>query len=135
MRPTPERMRLAGALGLLLLLDAAVWLAEKKGVSLTGDGGWNFVRGVLCQPLIWLAVAAGPLQLWLWTWILGRSDLSLAYPITSLAYPLTMGCAWVFLGEHIPAQLWAGALLITAGVVAIGSHVGESPATGQERES
>lgn len=110
------------AFALLLLLDVIVWLIEKKGVSNVGTGGTGFVVGVAQQPLIWIAIAVGPLQLWLWTRILGGSDLSLAYPLTSLSYPLTMICAQAFFGEHISGMVWMGAILITAGVALMGHH-------------
>ncbi len=116
------------AFGLLLLLDVVVWMIEKKGVSSVVPGGKGFVMGVVGQPLIWVAIAAGPLQLWLWNRILGGSDLSLSYPLTSLAYPLTMICAQVFFGEHIPGMVWIGAVLITVGVFLIGSN--KSPTVG-----
>ena len=106
----------------LLLLDVFVWMCEKKGVSRAGLGDSSFMLAVAAQPLIWIAIALGPLQLWLWIRILARGDLSLAYPLTSLAYPLTMICAQFVFHEHINGQLWMGALLITVGVAIIGSR-------------
>ena len=117
-------------LAMLLALDVVVWLAEKKGVGLSEAGDWGFARNVVAQPLIWLAVGMGPVQLWLWTLILRRSDLSLAYPLTSLAYPLTMIAAWGVFGEHVSWLVWLGALLITFGVAVMGSH--EPSASGGE---
>ena len=109
------------ALFVLLLLDVVVWMCEKKGVSCAGAGGLSFMRATVAQPLIWFAVALGPLQLWLWIRVLAGGDLSLAYPLTSLAYPLTMICARFVFHEHINGLLWMGAILITAGVALIGS--------------
>jgi len=107
---------------LLLLLDVAVWMIEKVGVSNVESSEAVFMLGVASQPLIWLAVALGPVQLWLWTRILARADLSLAYPLTSLAYPLTMICARFFFHEHISWLVWMGAILITLGVALIGEN-------------
>ena len=109
------------ALCALLSLDVVVWMCEKKGVSFAGAGDISFLRAAVAQPLIWFAVAMGPLQLWLWIRILAGGDLSLAYPLTSLAYPLTMICARFVFHEHINGLLWMGAILITAGVALIGS--------------
>jgi len=106
----------------LLLLDVVVWMIEKIGVSSVVSGETAFMLGLAKQPLIWIAIALGPMQLWLWTRILGKSDLSLAYPLTSLAYPLTMICAQIFFHEHIGWMVWLGAILITSGVAMIGSH-------------
>ena len=106
----------------LLLVDIIVWMFEKQGVAHAASGNVSFMLGVTAQPLIWIAVALGPLQLWLWIRILAGGDLSLAYPLTSLAYPLTMLCAQFIFHEHINWQVWMGAILITAGVALIGSH-------------
>ena len=110
------------AFSALLLLDVVAWMCEKKGVSCAGSGDTSFMLAVASQPLIWIAIALGPLQLWLWIRILTGGDLSLAYPLTSLAYPLTMICAQFVFHEHINGQLWMGALLITVGVAIIGSR-------------
>ena len=107
---------------LLLLLDVVVWMIEKIGVLRVGPGDATFIWGVAAQPLIWIAIALGPVQLWLWTRILRKADLSLAYPLTSLAYPLTMICAQVFFHEHIGWMVWLGAILIASGVALIGNN-------------
>jgi len=107
---------------LLLLLDVVVWMIEKRGVSGVNSDEAFFMLGVASQPLIWIAIALGPLQLWLWTRILSKSDLSLAYPLTSFAYPLTMICAQCFFHEHVGWMVWLGAIFVTAGVALISSH-------------
>lgn len=107
---------------LLLLLDVVVWMVEKIGVTSIASSETAFIWGVAKQPLIWVAIGMGPLQLWLWTRILGKTDLSLAYPLTSLAYPLTMICAQIVFHEHIGWMVWMGAILITSGVALIGNN-------------
>lgn len=106
----------------LLTLDVIVWMCEKKGVSCAGANGSSFMLAVASQPLIWIAVALGPVQLWLWIRVLAGGELSRAYPLTSLAYPLTMICAQLLFHEHINGTLWTGAILITVGVALIGSR-------------
>ena len=106
----------------LLLLDVVVWMIEKVGVTRAGAGETAFMVGLASQPLIWMAIAFGPVQLWLWTRILSKADLSLAYPLTRLAYPLTMICAQLIFHEHIGWMVWTGALLIASGVALIGNN-------------
>ncbi len=56
----------------------------------------------------------------LWLFILSRVELSLAYPIQSLAYIIAVfGAYWLF-NEPLSAAKIIGCLLILAGVVFIG---------------
>jgi len=61
---------------------------------------------------------AGPALAWIQ--IFARLDLGWAYPITSLAYPITMIFAAVLFSERYDWQVWAGAMLIAAGAVVLG---------------
>ena len=56
-----------------------------------------------------------------------RVDLSLAYPLTSVSVPLVMLAATLIFNEPLGWQVWAGALLITAGVALLGSTNEDSP--------
>ncbi len=106
----------------LISLDVALRLLEKTAVagSLV-DAHATLAVGILKQPWWWLALALGPLQLWTWMRILARTELSLAYPLSSLSYPLTMVAAWRIFGEQLSWQVWLGALFITVGVAMVGS--------------
>ena len=101
---------------LLLLLDTAAFLLQKQA-SLHAQGeALAYYQSLLRHPWLWLALALGPMQLLLWTRILRRTDLSLAYPLTSLSYPVTMLCASLLFHEQVPLPVWAGGALITLGV-------------------
>lgn len=94
----------------------------QKAASRTGgaDDGWAYLVDMLRSPLLWVAIAMTPIQLWLWTVTLRRTDLGWAYPVTALAYPLTMIVALLAFGESYNWHVWLGAILITAGAAVLG---------------
>ncbi|MBW7476589.1 EamA family transporter [Paenibacillus oenotherae] len=56
----------------------------------------------------------------LWLYIVSKVDLSLAYPIQSLAYIISIFGAYYIFGESLSALKIVGCLLILAGVACIG---------------
>lgn len=104
----------------LLIIDVIVMVCYKfaeSGVS----PDQHFYRSLLFQPGLWLGLLFSLLQLWTWTRILAVAQLSLAYSIASLSYPLTMLAAqWIF-SEHLNGYVWAGGLCIALGVAIVGS--------------
>jgi len=109
---------------MLLTADVTVLLAEKiaarsAGPALGNEGGfyWQLVH----IWWTWLGIGLGPVQLTLWSTILKRADLSLAYSITSLGYPLTMVASVLLLKEQLGWQAWLGAAFVTFGAALIGS--------------
>jgi drug/metabolite transporter (DMT)-like permease len=107
-------------LSALLCADVASFMFEKMACNRAGGEGWRYLANILRQPWFWANLAMGPIQLWTWTRILSRVDLSRAYPITGLNMPLTVVAATVLLGERLPWEVWTGALLITVGGAIIG---------------
>lgn len=105
----------------LLAVDVAVFMLQKMASSGDTDEGWRFFVTLLRSPTVWLMVCLLPVQLWLWTRILASSDIGWAYPVTSLAYPLTMVMAALVFSERYDWHVWVGALLITAGAAVLGS--------------
>ncbi len=51
-----------------------------------------------------------------WLWVLSRAQLSFAYPILSLTFPLVVGLSTVFFSESISPIRWAGVGVIVVGV-------------------
>lgn len=52
----------------------------------------------------------------LWLVVLGRLELSIAYPMLSLGYVVVMLAARWFFHETIPPRRWLGTALIMAGI-------------------
>jgi drug/metabolite transporter (DMT)-like permease len=104
----------------LMLLDTSVFVLDKvasrQAMVVSGSFYWRIVT----QPWIWLAFALGPVQLVVWTKILKRIDLSLAYPLTTISYLATMLVSQVLFHERLGARVWAGAMLIMVGVAVLG---------------
>ncbi len=108
---------------LLLVLDTAIMLFQKIATNVSHGENLMFYMSLLQQPWTWFGLILSPIQLFVWTKILGSTELSVAYPISSLSYPITIFAAQFVLCEYIGFQVWAGALLITFGVAVIGSRL------------
>ena len=118
----------------LLVLDVSAFLidklaSERAAISSGGSNVGTFYLNVLTQPWIWMLAVVGPLQLLIWTRVLKRVDLSIAYPISSISYPATMFAAELFFGERLTPLVWIGALLMTIGIATLGSthHEASNP--------
>ncbi|MCL5441028.1 MAG: hypothetical protein M1448_04085 [Candidatus Marsarchaeota archaeon] len=57
----------------------------------------------------------------LYFYVLSRTHLSWAYGMGGLSYLFSVFLAARFLSESIPPARWAGVLLITAGIMMVGS--------------
>lgn len=120
--PLKKRMFPMTLLVLLVCMDAAAWLfAEMASRHSTGEG-WQYFAGLLARPWMWIALLLGPLQLWVWTRILATSDLSLAFPLTSLAYPLAVAASVIFFKDELSWRVWAGTACITIGAAFLRPH-------------
>jgi drug/metabolite transporter (DMT)-like permease len=51
-----------------------------------------------------------------WLWVLARAQLSLAYPILSLTFPIVLGLSAFLFAEAISPLRWAGVGVIVIGV-------------------
>jgi len=101
---------------LLMALDVTVWVLQKGAVLNAGAASNSLAQALFKQPFAWLALLLAPLQLLLWTRVLARTELSLAYAATSMSCPLTMLAAVLLYHEKLSADIWIGALMITLGV-------------------
>jgi len=79
----------------------------------------NFVRCILKTPKIWLGFCLIAIGVVVWLTALAQTELSLAFPIKSMQYILTLVAARLFLNERIDAMKIAGTLLVIAGIVMI----------------
>lgn len=52
----------------------------------------------------------------IWLVVLSRVKLSIAYPMVSLGYVLSIVAAWLFFKEHVPTTRLVGGIVICVGV-------------------
>jgi drug/metabolite transporter (DMT)-like permease len=115
----------------LTVLDTTVFVLDKVASQHAAAVTGGFYLHVVTQPWIWMTFALGPVQLVVWTKILKRIDLSLAYPLTTISYLATMLVSQLYFKESLGIRVWAGAVLIMAGVAVLGgSHAATSPESG-----
>ena len=104
---------------LCVLLSAVAQLAMKTGM--TGAGTGSAVGHTYGQALtsgwVWGGLGMYGLSAVLWLWVLSRLDVSLAYPLVSLGFVVTMLAGVLCLGEPWSWQRMGGAALIVAGVL------------------
>lgn len=114
----------------LILLDTLQFLLQKFASENADGSGLAYLVDLLCHPWVWIPIALGPLQLWLWTNILGKTGLGRAYGLTSLSYPAAMIGSVLLFREHLPWQVWVGGGLIASGVglLAATGHTSEEKA-------
>lgn len=102
-----------------VLMSSAAQLVMKRGL---GPGGADVadVAGTYAQaftsPLVWLGLVLYGASAVLWLWVLSRLDVSLAYPLVSLGFVLTMLLGILWLGEPFSWLRVAGCTLIVLGV-------------------
>lgn len=104
---------------LCVLLSAGAQLAMKTGMSSAGAGtavGHTYGQA-LTSAWVWGGLGLYGLSAVLWLWVLSRLDVSLAYPLVSLGFVVTMLAGVVWLGEPWSWQRVGGAVLIVAGVL------------------
>ena len=110
---------------IFLVLEIGVFLSHKiVSMHATGDG-FMFYLTLLSQPWIWLSLILALIQFFFWTAILAKSELSLAYSLSSISYPITMLAATFLFKEHLSFLVWAGGGLITLGVMIVGFESSE----------
>jgi len=103
---------------LCVMLSAAAQLAMKVGMAPpAGSGVGNTYLHALTSPWVWAGMGLYGLSAVAWLWVLSRLDVSLAYPLVSLGFVLTMAAGVLWLGEPWSWQRAGGALLIVAGVL------------------
>lgn len=87
-----------------LKLDSGVWAAVLSYIT-----NLNIILSLLCFATSTV----------MWIFVLRRLELSIAYPMVSLGYIITMSLAFLFLGEPLRLTKFVGAMLIISGVIVI----------------
>ncbi len=80
----------------------------------------RFWLASLKDPWLLGGVAIYIIEIFTWLAILERAPLSLAFPLASLNYCGILLASRFLLGEQVGPRRWAGAALITVGVVIVG---------------
>jgi len=75
-------------------------------------------------PIFGAGVLAMAIGFFAWVTLLSRFDLSYVYPFEALSRLMLIFGAVFFLKEKMTARLWAGAFLITAGIVVVSATKG-----------
>lgn len=106
-----------------VLCDVTGQLCFKKGArALEGAAGASFFA-LFLQPWVLAGIAVYAVEIIVWLRILSLVPLSIAFPIASLNYLAITLASRVLLGERVTAHRWAGAALVTAGVVLVAQGV------------
>ena len=108
------------ALGLALfcvLLSSAAQIAMKRGMGAptSADVGSTYMQA-LGSPMVWLGLMLYGASAVLWLWVLSRLDVSVAYPLVSLGFVVTLALGVLWLGEPFSWLRVAGCTLIVVGV-------------------
>lgn len=100
-------------LALAILLQTAAGVLSKQA-ALSID---HFTLGsVITNPWYGAMLGALALQASIWVLVLRRLPLSIAYPLTSLVFPATLGAAWMIFGEAVHLAHIGGTAVIFAGI-------------------
>jgi len=71
---------------------------------------------MLLQPYVFTGILCFAVSSVFWLVVLSRIDLSLAYPLVSVAYVVTALFSYYFFGENVSFIRWLGILTICLGV-------------------
>ncbi|MCW5654848.1 EamA family transporter [Hydrogenophaga sp.] len=108
------------ALGLALfcvLLSSLAQIAMKRGMGAPagGDVGATYLHA-LTSPMVWVGLVLYGAGAVLWLWVLSRLDVSVAYPLVSLGFVVTMAAGVLWLGEPFSWLRVGACTLIVIGV-------------------
>jgi len=118
-----EHMKGIPLIILAVSLGAVGQIVMKRGMQLYGEvdatSVWGQLIPILKVPQVTIGLACYALSAVFWIAVVSQVDLSLAYPMVSLAYVIVFIASWLLLGEQIPPLRLIGLLIIVAGVIVI----------------
>jgi drug/metabolite transporter (DMT)-like permease len=108
-----------------------------KGMKALNAGGGAtlprmFVEGVT-SPMLWIGTALLIVFFVLYSAALSWADLSFVLPATAFGYVLNVAAGYYFLNELVTPERWAGAAVITLGVVFVSRSGDRASEAGGER--
>lgn len=84
------------------------------------NGGiWAAAMSYITNMNIMLSLLCFAVSMVMWIFVLRELELSVAYPMVSLGYIITMTLAFLFLHEPLRLTKFLGAALIVSGVIVI----------------
>jgi drug/metabolite transporter (DMT)-like permease len=103
---------------LAIVLDTVIQIAWKLAVSdlPAGSSAAVTAKGALSNPFFYVAMLTFAAQLFNWTRVLAKADLSFAQPFTALSYLTVMAISGRFLHESLSVSKSIGVGLILLGV-------------------
>lgn len=117
--------------------DVFLTKGMKAITSLEAAGGADMAEQVahlalsaLQSPMIWVGTLLLIVFFVLFSAALSWADLSFVLPATAFGYVLNVAAGNYFLGESVSTSRWAGAAIITLGVLFVsrsGQQAGEAP--------
>lgn len=110
-------------LGISILLAVAGQLLMKKGMMVFGTFPATQllfkIIPMFMNPYVFFGFACFGLSSLFWLVVLSRLELSLVYPMVSVAYVLVAIISWLFFKENVTLVRWLGILVIICGVYLI----------------
>jgi multidrug transporter EmrE-like cation transporter len=103
-------------------LNAAAQLLLRQGMltvgsfALNGGALWQVLPRVALNPWVIAGLASYVLSVGLWLIVLSRVEVSVAYPMVSLGYVLTVLLARFLFNEDVSLQRLLGVFVIICGV-------------------
>ncbi len=112
--PTWNHQRaVLGAVLLSVALNAAGQVLFKSAYAAQPEAS---LFSILPRLEIWGGFIVYGLSAVCWLWVLSRAQLSFAYPILSLAFPIVVGLSALLFSESLSPMRWTGVGLIVVGV-------------------
>ena len=110
-------------LGISILLAVTGQLLMKKGMMVFGTFPASQllfkIIPMFMNPYVFFGFACFGLSSLFWLVVLSRLELSLVYPMVSVAYVLVAIISWLFFKENVTLVRWLGILVIICGVYLI----------------
>jgi multidrug transporter EmrE-like cation transporter len=89
---------------------------KKSADFLSSHPNLHFPMNYIANPWFYVAISFFAIATFVWTQILTKMPLSIAYPIASFAYIFTLLGAFLFFHEKISQQGVVGVVFIMAGI-------------------
>lgn len=87
------------------------------GVSESLSQVWHLALQAIQSPMVWAGTLLLIVFFVLFSAALSWADLSFVLPATAFGYVLNVAAGFYFLGESVSNTRWAGAVIITLGVL------------------